>query len=408
MDDAVNRFVSLRQASIAAVVVLLGLALAAPAQAARIVTWKTDSRFVDPQKEPFNGPPPGVPERRNALRVNVYLPDGYDGDRRYPVLYLLHGHGDGYDYWSNPERGDLRDTARNFPGIIVMPEGARSWYANWWHDGRRRPGWERYHLDELMSLVERRLEIRRARRWHAIAGLSMGGEGAAFYASQRPGYFGSLAVFSGVLSIQRPEWPALFDTQGERHVDVFGDPELQRFYWTGHNPTALVDNLRHTRTYVTVGDGTPGSLEEAENQGGAASERYLRLHSEDFVAAAREAGVDTTYRPRQGIHDWAYWRQHLRDAIQNWGFFKRVEEHPRSWTYETVAKRSEAHGFRFSFRRAPEALERFRRTAHQLRGAGAGKVRVRTPCGDRFTVRMPFERTVRCKGSAFTRSSKPD
>src|SRR5439155_1658370 len=144
-----------------------------------------------------------------------------------------------------------------------MPEGDRGWYTNWWSGGARSPGWERYHLDELIPLIERKFSIRRGRRWHAIAGLSMGGEGAIFYASQRPGYFGSAASFSGVLSVQRPEWPTGFDTQGENHVDVYGDPDAQRFYWTGHNPTALVQNLRLTRLFVAVGDGVraPGVVE---------------------------------------------------------------------------------------------------------------------------------------------------
>ena len=204
------------------VAVLAYLAIGAgAAPAARVVTVTTTSRYVDPSQEPFNSPPPDVPARPNALRLNVYLPDGYDGKRRFPVLYLLHGHGDSYDAWVNPKRGDLLNVAHGFPGIIVMPEGARGWYTNWWRAGARSPAWERYHLDELIPLIEHHYKILPGRRWHAIAGMSMGGEGSMFYAEQRPGYFGSAASFSGVLSIQRPEWPAGFDTQGEGHDNVY-------------------------------------------------------------------------------------------------------------------------------------------------------------------------------------------
>jgi S-formylglutathione hydrolase FrmB len=199
---------------------------AGSAAAAELQTWETPSRYVDPAREAFNSPPPGAPARPNALRVNVLLPDGYDGRRRFPVLYLLHGHGDAYDYWANAQRGDVANIAAGLGAIVVMPEGARGWYANWWKGGARGdPAWERYHLDELIPLVERRLRIRPQRRWHAIAGLSMGGLGALYYASQLPGYFGSAASFSGAISIQRPEWPSGFDTQGERHQDVYGDPD---------------------------------------------------------------------------------------------------------------------------------------------------------------------------------------
>src|SRR4051794_24646498 len=362
---------------------LLVFALAAaPAGASRLMTWTTSSRFVDPSKVPFNGPPPGGPELAPALRVNVLLPDGFDRSHRYPVLYLLHGHGDRFDFWANPERGNVTEVAKGFSGIIVMPEGARGWYTNWWNGGRRgAPAWERYHLEELVPLVERRLPIRHGRRWHAIAGLSMGGEGAVFYASQLPGYFGSAASFSGPISIQRPEWPAGFDTQGESHEEVFGDPDAQRFYWSGHNPTALAANLRHTRVFVTVGDGVPDPTvpDEVQNQFGQIAEAELHQHAEDFVAAARAAGVDVTYHPRQGIHDWRYWRQHLADAI-DWGFFKPVPDAPREWGYQTVAGSGDAWGLRYAFNPAPVGIERLSLSGgRRLRGFGTGRVTLTTP-----------------------------
>lgn len=384
----------MRRALAIAVVLAAALATGSAAHAAKLVTWETTSRFVDPATVTFNGPPPDVPPRPNALRVNVLLPDGYDGRRRFPVLYLLHGVGDGYDHWASPKRGDVANVARGFPGIVVMPEGARGWYANWWRGGARGgPAWERYHLEELVPLVERRLRIRRGRRWHAIAGFSMGGAGATFYASQRPGYFGAAATFSGAVSIQRPEWPAALDTQGASHTEIFGDPEAQRFYWTGHNPTALVRNLRHTRVYATVGDGVPGSPIEAVNVGAAVAEAELHAHNEDFAAAARDAGVDITYRPRQGVHDWPYWRAHLGDAI-GWGFFRKVTEHPRTWTFGTAARRSEAYGFRLVFERPPEELATFRLKGSRMTATGAGTVRVRTPRGKRFTAKLPFDRRL--------------
>jgi S-formylglutathione hydrolase FrmB len=368
---------------------LLAVLVAAPAQASSLVTWTTTSRYVDPAQVEFNGP-----ARPKALRVNVLLPDGYTPAKRWPVLYLLHGHGDAYDSWANPRNGDVANVARGFPGIIVMPEGARGWYVNWWRGGRRSgPAWERYHLDELVPLVERRLPILRARRWHAIAGLSMGGEGALFYAAQRPGYFGSAASFSGAISIQRPEWPAGFDTQGERHEDVFGDPDAQRFYWTGHNPTALAANLRWTRLYVTVGDGIP-KPGEATNYFGAVAEGDLRQHAEDFTAAARAAGADVTYVPRDGIHDWPYWRAHLAAAIA-WNLFAPVRESPTDWTLQTVAAKGDAWGWRFEVqRRAPDQVVTFSRHGGVLSGEGAGRVAIKPPRGRLIVVKLPFSRRI--------------
>src|SRR5437763_9260296 len=242
---------------------------AGSADAAKLVRFTTHRRIANPAnpKRTFNDTHrPGLPAPQ-ALPVNVLLPDGYDGKRRFPVLYLLHGHGDTYNSWVDPKNGDLRHLAAGLPAIVVMPEGGRGWYTNWWNGGKRGdPAWERYHLDELIPLIRRKFRIRSARRWHAIAGLSMGGEGAMSYAEQRPAYFGSVASFSGVLSIQRPEWPDGFNTQGEKYEQVYGDPNAQSFYWQGHNPTTLVDNLRHTRVFVAVGDGTPNPSRPDEVQ----------------------------------------------------------------------------------------------------------------------------------------------
>lgn len=374
----------------AAAVVLCALAAAAPASAQRLETWSLHSGYIDTTKVAFSEqPPPGV------MRVNVLLPDGYDGRRRFPVLYLLHGHGDAYDTWSKPGRGDVAQIAKGLPAIVVMPEGGRGWYTNWWSGGLRAPAWESWFLDEVIPTAERRLRIRHGRRWHAIAGLSMGGEGAMYFASQLPGYFGSAASFSGCVSIQRSEWPAGFNSQGENYDTVYGPA----FYATGHNPTALVGNLRATRLFVAVGDGTnsPDVLaqhpELAVNGFGGVAEVDLRQHADDFTKAAKAAGDDVTYMPQQGIHDWPYWRKHLADAIR-WGFFGPVPASLAKWSYETVQRRGEAWGYHFLFSSPPGTVETLKRNGRMLSGGGSGTVRVRTPSGRRFTATLPFSRRL--------------
>jgi S-formylglutathione hydrolase FrmB len=383
----------MRRLWIVVVAVLVCACACAPAQAARLVTWKTTkSKFVTPASSPFNSVPPEAPAKPQALPVNVLLPDGYSPHKRYPVLYLLHGHGDSYWSWWSPSNGNLAQVARGFPGIVVMPEGGQGWYADWWNGGRRAaPGWESYHLRELVPLVERRLPIRRGRRWHAIAGLSMGGEATMYYASQRPGYFGAAAAFSPPLSIQRVEWPEGFNTQGQDYATVFGD--VGGFYATGHNPLALVENLRWTRLFVGVGDGSPGSPDDLDNGFGQVAERDLRMHADDFVPAARAAGADMTYEVHAGVHDWPYWRVFLSDAI-SWGLFRPVRSSHRSWTYKTVMRVSRAWGYSFTFVGQPDAVETFTRAGGRLRGAGSGRVRVRGPGGCRFTVKLPFSHAV--------------
>ncbi|MBA3301517.1 MAG: hypothetical protein H0T15_06570, partial [Thermoleophilaceae bacterium] len=349
---------------------VLAVVLAAPAGASTFETLDLPSAGnVDPAKVQFNDPPGGK-KRPNALKALVLLPDGYKPGERYPVLYLLGGHGETYDAWAHPSRGDVQKTLAGFPGIVVMPEGARGWYVNWWNGGKRgEPAWERYHLDELIPAIEKRYPIRPGRRWHAIAGNSMGGLGALFYASQRPGYFGSAASFSGVLAPDRSDWGTFMDGQGERFVDVYG-PE--RYYVEGHSPVSLVRSLKPTRLWTSNGDGIPAPVpEQQRNTGGAVSEVYLGAHQADFTAAARAIGANLTARTHQGIHDWPYWRADLRDAAK-WGFFEPVEEAPAQWSYATVAKSGQMWDLGYRFDAPPPALATFSREGSTLSATGAG------------------------------------
>jgi len=371
----------------AAVAVLFGAAPAAAEQ--KLITVGTPSANVDPSRVRLNGN-----EQPKRLRANVLLPDGYDGERRFPVLFLLHGVGDTFASWAKPELGDVQRTAQELGAIVVMPEAGRGFYTNWFNEGRRGdPGWERFYLDELVPQIERDFRVLPGRSNHAIAGLSMGGFGAAWLGTQLPGYFGSVAAFSGFVQHQRPEVEAGLRAVGEvEYTDVFGP--MDGFYATGHNPTRLAENLRHARLYVTVGHGKaePGVMSApAALVGGGAVEAGLRPQSEELVAAARAAGVDTTYVPLAGVHDWPYWRRHLRDAIA-WGFFRPVSAAPRDWTYRTVAQSGEAWGLRYRFAEPPPAIATLERQDNRLSGQGAGRVRIENAAGCGFEATLPFDR----------------
>jgi len=395
----------------------VSLASVAPASASTLETWRMTSEHVDIETARLgvsvagrNGYPK-IP--RDALRVNVLLPDGYDPAHPLPVLYLLHGGGWGYDYWADPEGGDISEVVGDLPAIIVMPEGGRGWYTNWWNAGRRGdPAWERFHLDDLIRVVHERLAVRPERRWHAIAGFSMGGLGALNYAAQRPGYFGSAASLSGIVSIQRPETATAFDSlsagfsgfvdgptaQPETHTDVFGDPGDQAFYWAGHNPVALAVNLRQSRIFLTSGDGSPYSSDDllSSLQGTPVvglTESYMRDLSRDFASAASTAGVqDLTVNERAGLHTNFASRLGLTEAL-DWGLFEPVLDRTRFWTYRTVAQRGQMWQLSFAFDRPPDELIEFERRGKFLIARGSGRVRIRRGRLGRCAVsaELPFQ-----------------
>jgi S-formylglutathione hydrolase FrmB len=366
------------------------LALAAGAQASELVTLKAPSSHVDAKTAAFGGEGP------HQLKVNVLLPDGYRRGRAYPLLYLLHGAGESHRSWADPEKGNVAHTLHGLDAIVAMPEGGLGFYTNWWNGGKRgAPGWERYHLDEVIPLLERRFRIRRARRWHAIAGFSMAGFGSSFLATQRPGYFGTLVPMSGLVSIRSPEVEQGLSTiSGVPYQDVWGP--WDGFYAEGHDPMTLAPaSLRHTRVILRTGNGVPrpGVPADGDALASGTLEAYLFAQNEQFAAALRDAGVDVDYRSHEGVHDWPYWREDMAEAM-GIGFFRDVPSSPKRWSYSTVARRGIAWGFRFRFAKPPTEVVGFERRRGTLLGRGSGRVVLRR--GSRCTIRakLPFRRPL--------------
>ena len=381
-----------------AICLLLALpALPAAAGAATLRTVDIPSNVVDESTANFNA--------GGALKANVLLPDGYDRRKTYPLLVLLHGAGDTYQSWAAPGKGDIRATAAGLKAIVVMPDGATGFYASWFNGGQRgNPEWERYVLEEVLSYARSHYRIRPQRRFHAIAGLSMGGLGATFLGGRLPGYFGTVASFSGFVDHQRAEVSAggLQAVAGVSYERIFGP--VTGFYATGHNPTRIPGNLARSRLFVGVGDGTVdpvlGTGSPSAAVAGGAVEVEIRTQVEAFVAAARKAGVPVTYEPHAGVHDWPYWRKDLRAAIGH-DLFAPVAERPRAWTNTTVAAAGELFGFRYAFSEPPRGLVRIERSGTDLRVSGPRVgVTLTTPGGCELQGTLPLSVTItraRCR-----------
>ncbi len=135
-----------------------------------------------------------------AMKYRVLLPTDYDGSqRRYPVLYLLHGLGGDYKDWTT--RTNVAEYSRTLPLIIVMPDGENSWYTNAANVPADR--FEDYILTDLLADVAGKYRTINSRHGRTIAGLSMGGYGALKMALKRPGTFAVAGSFSGAFSATR-------------------------------------------------------------------------------------------------------------------------------------------------------------------------------------------------------------
>jgi S-formylglutathione hydrolase FrmB len=162
--------------------------------------------------------------------IRIIVPTDYTTsgpNRRYPVLYLLHG------AYNNAASWTIRGAAQNITGnaslISVMPNGDPfGFYTNWVNPQKTGPqNWRTYHMEQLVPWIDFNLRTVAKKEGRAIAGLSMGGYGAIHYAELYTNNFIYAASFSGVIN--------LFDTRvqkivlglpgpGKPLLGPFGDP----------------------------------------------------------------------------------------------------------------------------------------------------------------------------------------
>ncbi|MFT3829878.1 MAG: alpha/beta hydrolase-fold protein [Opitutaceae bacterium] len=119
-------------------------------------------------------------------KANVYLPAGYSSEKKYPVLYLLHGIGGNSYEWTGYVKADvifdnLIADGKAVPMIVVLPNG-RALPDDRPGDNPFEPakaaGFAKFEGDLLGCLIpaiEENYSVAADREHRAIAGLSMGG-----------------------------------------------------------------------------------------------------------------------------------------------------------------------------------------------------------------------------------------
>lgn len=309
-------------------------------------------------------------------RANVLLPAGYDPHRRYPLVVFIDGLGCNYATW---HAAGLDKPFDHRGAIVVMPEGANGWYADWWNNGRRgNPSWESYYLKTVIPTILARYPVRPERRDHALIGISMGGLGATYLGGRLPGFFGSVASLSGFVD---PQWQAaviqkemgLFSFASQNGDDdsypVYGPPE--GFYADGHNPTLLVKNLEHTRVFVSTGTGIPSKADPHPSQAEVTNEYIIYPMSQLYDKASVAAGLHFTYQVHPGAHDTPDFLAEIK-AMLSWGLFKPVVDNPAAWTNKTVAISGQLWDFNYRFSKPPTRVVQFAQSGTKLSISAAG------------------------------------
>jgi putative tributyrin esterase len=244
-----------------------------------------------------------APSLKGSRPAHVLLPQGYDASpARYPVLYLLHGHGGNYKNWI--EKTNLAAYAAPYPLIIVMPDGENSWYTN----SATRPDYryEDFIVKDLISHIDGHFRSIADRHGRGIAGLSMGGFGALKIGLKFPNLFRSAASFSGALGLARTGLNLSGRPDVARSVGEAFGPDTHEAHGA-NDPFTLVPKLGPARPWIYFDCGNSDGLLESNRQ-------FARLLAEHKIAYE--------YREPPGAHTWEYWdrqiREYLRLLAQEW------------------------------------------------------------------------------------------
>jgi len=194
-------------------------------------TLPTTAQKDDPT-EKFPAPPEGFDKKREGIdrgkletveydsktvgimrKARVYTPPGYSKDRKYPVLYLLHGIGGDENEWPrggvpNVILDNLIADKKAVPMVVVMPNGraAKDVTAK---DGFGKQGpafaaFEKDLLDDLIPFVEKSYSVKTDRENRALAGLSMGGGQSLNFGLANLDTFAWVGGFSSAPNTKRP------------------------------------------------------------------------------------------------------------------------------------------------------------------------------------------------------------
>lgn len=233
-------------------------------------------------------------------QYSVYLPKSFETnpDKKYPILYLLHGVFDNNMGWVM--RGHLQDVANKLIDageakemVIVIPDAGREWNGYFDMDGW---SYETFFFTEFMPYIENKYRVIGDKKNRAIAGLSMGGGGTTVYAQKHPDLFSSAYAMSALMGL--PEGggiPAQDQKMAELNRTV---TENHCVKFVENADEATKEKLRTIRWFVDCGD-----------------DDFLFDVNMDFYKAMRNAQISCQLRVRDGGHDWEYWHSALYNAL---------------------------------------------------------------------------------------------
>ena len=235
------------------------------------------------------------------MPYKIIFPAGYrndgNGNRRYAVLYLLHGLFGHFDNWTDKTK--IVDYSEPYNLIIVTPEGGDGWYTD--SATVANDKYESYIIQELIPEIDKKFRTVADRKNRIIAGLSMGGYGAIKFGLKYPDKFSLVGSFSGALDAPlrgqdnknlRPSIVSVFGPDGSK---TRTDNDIYRMV-----REASAETMK-SLPYVYFACGT---------------EDFLFQPNREFDTLLLEKKVPHEYRELPGAHTWDFWDAQVQEFLR--------------------------------------------------------------------------------------------
>jgi len=182
----------------------------------------------------------------------IYTPPGYSADKKYPVLYLLHGIGGDEKEWFNGGQpqvilDNLYADKKVEPMIVVLPNGRAAKddraVGNVYGKSQAFADFEKDLLNDLIPFIEKNYPVIKDGEHRAIAGLSMGGGQSLNFGLGNLDKFAWIGGFSSAPNTKQPQ-------------ELLPNPELAKqklkLLWIScGDKDGLITNSKRTHDYLT-------------------------------------------------------------------------------------------------------------------------------------------------------------
>jgi putative tributyrin esterase len=235
------------------------------------------------------------------IPYRIVFPKDYkqtDKNKKYSVIYLLHGLTGHYDNWTNKTK--IAEYASQYNFIIVTPEGNDGWYS----DSVSVPNdkYESYIIQELIPEIDKNFNTLTDRKNRVIAGLSMGGYGSIKFGLKYPEKFVLVGSFSGALGAASFVMDAnsmigksIMGVYGEANSQTRKDNDIFRFV------KEIQSEKIKSLPFIYLDCGT---------------EDFLIQNNRDFMNLLTEKKVPHEFRQLPGKHDWIFWDSQVKEFLE--------------------------------------------------------------------------------------------